>query len=67
MKARLEFNLPADSEEHKSALNGSRYLAMLDDMDNYLRSELKYNDKLTDEQYAVFEKIRAKLIEIRYE
>lgn len=44
MKAILEFNLPEESVEHLLALRGDAYKYALDDMDNYLRARLKYED-----------------------
>jgi hypothetical protein len=58
MKATLEFNLPDDQEDFNDAVNGQRWRLMVWDFDQYLRSELKYNDKLSSEQYKVYEQVR---------
>lgn len=34
------------------------------EFDQHLRSEYKYNDNLTEEEYSIYEKIREKLREI---
>ena len=49
----------------ESALNGAKWRGLLWDLDQYLRSELKYNDKLNGEAYDAVEKIREKLHELK--
>jgi hypothetical protein len=56
MKAKLEFNLPEDQEEFNHATNGFKYYMALVEMDQWLRSEYKYNGK--EEMYEVREKLR---------
>lgn len=55
MKAILEFNLPEDKEDFDYANNGFNYYMALYEMDQWLRSECKYNDK--EGMYAVREKL----------
>jgi hypothetical protein len=45
------------------AINGYKYKLALWQVDQFLRSEMKYNDKLTSEQYDYAEIIRDKLHE----
>ena len=56
MKATLEFNLPEDQDDFNYANNGFKYYLSLVEMDEWLRSEYKYNDK--EEMYEVREKLR---------
>ena len=58
MKATLEFNLPDDQDDFQDAVNGQKWRLMVWDFDQKLRSQLKYNDKLSSEQYKVYEEIR---------
>jgi hypothetical protein len=58
MKATIEFNLPDDQEDFQDAVNGQKWRLMVWDFDQHLRSQLKYNDKLSEEQYKVYEEIR---------
>lgn len=46
MIAKLEFNLdePYEREAHMMALRGSSYKSALDEMNNYLRGRLKYEE-----------------------
>ena len=55
MKATLEFNLPEDKDNFDFATNGFNYYMALSEMDQWLRSEYKYNDK--EEMYAVRQKL----------
>ena len=67
-KAILEFDLnePDDKEAHKRAVKSLDMALALWDMDQYLRSQIKYSDEyeLTDEQYNTLEETRDKLHKI---
>lgn len=69
MKAILEFNMDEfeDVVAHKRATKALDVLLVLYDFDQHLRSELKYNETLTDEQYEKLDKLRDKLYEIMNE
>jgi len=59
MKATLEFNLPEDREEHNYALNGILYSIVLDEIDNFLRTKLKYHyESLSEDTQAAYQEIR---------
>jgi hypothetical protein len=57
--------LPEEKEEFETAQKGIDYLIALDEMDNFLRGKLKYS-VLTDEEIRIYEEIREKLRELRY-
>lgn len=65
-KVILEFSLPEEQAEYDLAYNGARLNVVIEDLDNYLRNRLKY-DELTEEQYQTYERVRAKLTELRNE
>jgi hypothetical protein len=44
MKAILEFNLPQDQEEFDMAIKGREMAYALNDIRNYLRSRVKYEE-----------------------
>ena len=44
MKAVLEFQLPEETEEHQNALKGTLYKGALQEMDNYFRNKIKYEE-----------------------
>lgn len=63
MNIRLEFDLPDEEYEFRSAINGHKYRSVLIDLDNHLRSKLKYSD-LTEVQDDIYEEVREKLREL---
>lgn len=60
MTAKLTFNLPSDEVEFQDAINGNRYRAVIWEMDQYLRSQLKHQE-LTDEVQEKVQEIRDEL------
>lgn len=58
MKSTLTFNLPQEQEELENALYGSKYKTILRDLDEMLRSKLKYDETLTEEQEQIYQEIR---------
>jgi len=64
-KVILEFDPFEDREEMESAINGSKWKMLVWDLDQHLRSELKYNDKITGDVYDALEKIRKHLHELK--
>jgi hypothetical protein len=66
-KVTLEFDSYEDREEMESALNGGKWKMLVWDLDQHLRSELKYNDSITGDVYEAIEKIRKHLHELKNE
>ena len=66
MKAILEFNMDEidDVTSHKRAIKSLDMILALSDFDNHLRSELKYNDNLSEVEYDLLDKTREKLYQI---
>jgi hypothetical protein len=62
-KAILEFDLNEveDVTAHKRAVKAIDMAMALWDMDQYLRQQLKYNDKITGEVYDALDKAREQL------
>lgn len=60
-KATFEFRLPEQRQEFEDALHGGRFRMALSDMDDYLRDQVKYNDKLSDEAIDALQMAREKL------
>jgi len=69
MKAILEFNMDEidDVTSHKRAIKSLDMILALSDFDNHLRSELKYNDNLSEVEYDLLDKTREKLYQIMNE
>lgn len=63
MKAILEFTLPEEQHEHQDAIQGSNWKWAVDDLLNYLRSEIKHVDH-TAEEYRILEAVREKVSSI---
>jgi hypothetical protein len=66
-KVTIEFDTDEEREDMESAINGWKWKMLVWDLDQHLRSELKYNDKLTGEAYEAVEKIRERLHDLRRE
>lgn len=66
MKGILEFSLPEERENFDIAQKGLDYLCALDEMDNWLRSKIKYGN-LPEEQEKIYQECRDKLFEFRSE
>jgi hypothetical protein len=66
-KVTIEFDMEEEREDMESAINGWKWKMLVWDLDQHLRSQLKYNDKLTGDAYEAVEKIREYLHELRGE
>jgi hypothetical protein len=64
-KVTIEFDPFEDREEMESAINGAKWKMLVWDLDQHLRSELKYNDKITGDVYDALERIRKHLHELK--
>jgi hypothetical protein len=61
MEAILKFNLPDDQDDFRYAVEGTKWYLVVHTFDQYLRSRIKYNDNLSDEEYELLEKVREEL------
>jgi len=61
MKAKLEFNLPEDQAEFNEAINGGKWKQVVWEIQQFLRKEIKYNDKITEEQYQAYRIVQDEL------
>ena len=65
MKAILEFNLHEDEHDFDCAVNGSKWMSAMWDLDQWLRSQTKYApDTMSSDTHKAFEECREKLHEI---
>ena len=64
MKAILEFNLPEEQDDHRVALDGWKWRAVVSDIAVKLRGALKYGDDLTPESSACLETLREELFQL---
>jgi hypothetical protein len=56
-----------DVTSHKRAIKSLDMILALSDFDNHLRSELKYNDNLSEVEYDLLDRTREKLYQIMNE
>ena len=67
MKAIIEFNLPDDQEEYDIYNNAVKLYNVLVEFKGFLRSQIKYNDNLTEQEIEVYEKVRDYLFDAIFE
>jgi hypothetical protein len=56
-----------EKEEFEVYYNGPKYYGVLDELKNWIRSELKYNPKLKPLESKTLEKVREKIFELQKE
>ena len=61
MKATLIYE---DEEELRTALDGAKWKYSFWELKQFVRTELKYNDDLTNEQYEAYEAINKQITDI---
>lgn len=61
MKAKLEFNLPDEQIEFDDAINGGKWKQVVWEIQQFLRKQIKYNDKVTEEQYQAYRIVQDEL------
>lgn len=59
-KVILEFDAYEDQEAYRHALNGTKYLAALQELDNFLRGRLRY-EELPESVADALQEVRDKL------
>jgi hypothetical protein len=64
-KVILEFDPTEEREDIESAINGWKWKMLVWDLDQHLRSELKYNDAITGQVYDELQRVRDKLHELK--
>ena len=64
MTATLTFNLPEETAEFRLACDGGKWMNAMHELDQHLRSALKYDDSVTGEVYDALDKLRERLHEI---
>jgi len=63
----LKFDSIEESDDARTALDGSKWKGAMWDLDQWLRSEIKYNGKLSEERYDAYQAIRDKIREILHD
>jgi|688.fasta_scaffold328781_2 hypothetical protein len=60
----LKFDSVEEADDARNALDGHKWKMALFDVDQHLRNETKYNEKLSPELYESYESLRDKIREI---
>jgi predicted component of type VI protein secretion system len=63
MKAKLVFELPAEVEEFRTAADAGKLLRMIQEMQQYLRKRLKY-EELSPEEHATLTEVQKHFCEL---
>ena len=58
MKATLEFNLPEEAQEFRTAINGWKFKSVLNEINEDLRSKIKWQDDMSDEVRQALQAVR---------
>lgn len=66
-KVILEFDTVEDREAMETAVNAWKWKMLAWDLDDFLRSELKYNDSLSGEAHEAVQRVRDRLHELKNE
>jgi hypothetical protein len=60
-KVTIEFDTIEEQEDIRDALDGYKWRMVAWELDEFLRSEMKYNEKLSNLEYEFAEKTRQEL------
>jgi len=60
----LKFDSVEEADDARTALDGWRWKNAMWELDQHLRAELKYNEKISSETDKAYENIRQKIREI---
>ena len=63
MKVTIEFN-DDEKEDLQTALDGYKWKLLVWDLNQKLRTYMKYDETITEEQYDIVEKIKKDLFEL---
>lgn len=63
----LKFDSIEEADDARTALDGYKWKGAMWDLDQWLRGEIKYNDKLSEERYDAYQAVRDKIREILHD
>ena len=64
MKATLIFNLPHESQEFRTAIDGWKWKSALNELNEELRSKVKWDNNMSEEQREAYQQVREKIVAI---
>jgi len=63
MEAILKFNLPEDKYELNTAINGERISLAIQELDQWLRNEIRNNSNISEDTDDAYDKCRSQIRE----
>ncbi len=60
----LKFDSIEEAEDARTALDGYKWKLAMQDLDQHLRAEIKYNEKLSSETYNAYDAVREQIRDI---
>ena len=63
----LKYELPQEQEEYSLAYNGAKYKYAIDELEDWMRSQIKYDQTISPTEIKVLQLVRLKLQEIMKE
>ena len=64
MKATLIFNLPDEAQEFRTAIDGWKWKSALNELSEELRSKVKWDNNMSEDERAAYQQVREKIIVI---
>lgn len=64
MKATLTFDLREERDQFDAACNADKWVSIVSELDEWLRSKLKYEVEMTEAKVEAFGAVRTKLHEL---
>lgn len=60
----LKFDSIEEADDARTALDGYKWKLAMWDLDQFLREQIKYNNKLSEETYNAYEEVRGRIRDI---
>ena len=67
MKAILEFNMDDDKHDFQLAVDAPKWYVLAWEFDQYLRTRLKYEENISEDEYKAVEAAREKFRDLMHE
>lgn len=64
MKATLTFNLPDEAQEFRTAIDGWKWKSALNELSEELRSRVKFDNNMSEDQREAYQQVREKIVVI---
>ena len=61
MKATITFNLPDEAQEFRTAIDGWKWKSALNELNEELRSKVKWDNNMSEEHREAYQQVREKI------